>query len=115
MPILYNISFRTKKLARKFDSKGNLISEAGVSDPIKITMLPYATAMKYSGNTDFKMERYIPEPRRELKRQGSKHIATEKSFEDHAIEEMQDDIGSNVPTDIKSAAQTGDMSGAINV
>ena len=67
MTELYNVSFTTKSMIRKFDSKGRVIGQSSMDKPVTITALPHKTAMSYAIADNFKIERYLPDQGRTAK------------------------------------------------
>lgn len=123
MADLFNISFTTKKMVKKLDSKGNIISETELATPITMTMLPHSAAMSYSGCDNFEIERYVPEnagirtSRRTGVGNGTKKMDWGKV--DRGASSAQGKTGvskssGGSKTVVQRAAEIGDMAAAIN-
>lgn len=121
---LYNVSFTTKKLVGKYDAKGNLICEAGLNDPIVLTALPHSTAMSYKNCENFKIEPYQFQNNG---RSGANKVSgvgngtknvdwtkaamNGKGVKAGEIKSVKTGTGKSA---VQRAAETGDMTGAIN-
>lgn len=119
MSILYNISFTTKKLIYKYDTKGKQVGEPSeLATPIVMNMLPHSTAMSYSGCDNFTIEQYVPENRgiKTSERKGLSN-GTKKVDWAKASSGASSTGKSKAPaksTALQQAAKTGDMASAVN-
>ena len=123
MAELFTVSFTTRKLVKKFDTKGKPTGEIKIDTPVTITALPHATAMSYSGCDNFKIERYEPDTNKRFTAKGSGRDAsvgngTRKIA--HTAEGVKKGKELNVVTSgkgvskIEQAARSGDLAAAIN-
>ena len=64
MTQLYNVSFTTRTIGRKYDAKGKEVGTFQLDQPVTLSALPYATAMSYKIADNFKIEPYVPERQR---------------------------------------------------
>lgn len=113
---LYNISFSQGAIVSKYDDKGNIVTQSALQKPITIKALPYKTAMRYSGNAGFTMERFVFENQgdrsKKKNRKGIGNATQEVDFDAAAIrEEIEKEHQVDV---IHEAAKSGDMTAAIN-
>lgn len=114
MPDLYTVSFTTKKLVKMFDAKGNLTGEKQLDAPVTITALPLATALSYSKCDNYKRVSYQPDHRgvgnAEWAVPATK--SPSKSFSEN--KKSKRSIPKEAPNALTKAAETGDLSAALN-
>ncbi len=114
---LYTVRFTTRKSIRKFDAKGNVISETPMDTPVCLTALPYATAMSYSGADNFQLEDYVLESGRPARVQGVGNGTKKVDWDTKPEREKVVKAAKPKPTGLTAAQQaaiTGNMTAAIN-
>ena len=126
MPVLYDISFTTKMLISKYDSKGKVIGTSQMDKPVTMTMLPYSTAMSYKEKCDnftIKRSEFTDRPRRKSAGSGSNEwgapatkSAERDKYERKAKENKRKTKIAETPkaNGVSKAATTGDLGAAIN-
>lgn len=122
---LYNVSFTTRTLVQKFDEKGKPVAQTQLNSPITMTMLPYATAMAYSGCDGFKMEPYVFQNQSGRKSSGkttgvgngTKKVNYERVEKGVSKRELKPAVASKGTgrSKIAEAAATGNLGAALNV
>ena len=119
--MLYTVSFTTQKLIKKFDTKGNLVSETRLDTPVTITALPHATALSYSGCDNFKIEPYQMETDRRVRSHAGIGNGTRKvKYDEHAELAREKPAGSRGKsaaaglTAKQRAAVTGNLGAALD-
>lgn len=112
---LYTVTFTTKVVAAKYDAKGKLVSSHGLGKPIKLEMLPYQTAMSYSGCENFKIEKYVMQGNGKPARDNSVGNGTKRT----SMARSSDAVVRSKPVEKKPsfnhAAATGNLGAALNV
>jgi hypothetical protein len=116
---LVTISYRPGCLVTRFDHRGKPIGSYALQEPIVMTALPRVTAMRYAHLPEFKIEPYVLESQKRYEGKG-------------VVKGFRDDIGtkgtrrrthdatpSAAPATqsrsrVQTAAETGDLSAAIN-
>lgn len=115
MPQLFNISFRPKVLVNKYDEKGNLIAQERLAEPIRMTALPYATAMAYKAQNveEFTIEPYQMEApsRGRSSRPGWGGAATKKAARAEVVDKKTKKPAESAT---ERAARSGDLAAAVN-
>ena len=115
---LFDVSFTTRKMIKKFDAKNNLIAEESLSTPVTMTMLPHATAMSYSGCDNFQIRPHVLDQRRSKFGSGRNDKVgngTKKvNVRSGASSSSAPPPAKQKVDHRKEAARTGNMAGAIN-
>lgn len=116
MSQLYDVSFTTIREVNVLDHKGKIIEKKRMDRAITIGALPWATAQSYSQCDNFVCKPYEPDQGRSSSRHGWGGAATKKvDREAYARNEATPKARSVKPkSGVQSAAETGDLSAAIN-
>lgn len=118
--MLYTINFTTKKLIKKYDSKGKIVGESEMNTPITMNDLPYDTAMSYKReDNNFIMSACLPDDKRKTRSVSGVGNATRRVDREVYSRGAETTPRVSTPkTPIMSgsqrAAATGNLSGAIN-
>ncbi len=117
--MLYNVSFTTRKLIKKLDRRGKVIAEERLDTPIVLTALPHAVAMSYSKADNFVMTTYEGDTRRTAKTKDGRDNSVgngtfAKKHRDYDDAPRVKVKAAPAAVTAASAAETGDMSAALN-
>lgn len=118
---LYTVRFTTKKMVKKYDGRGRMISEEKLDNPICMTALPHKTAMQYSGCDNFEIVAYEPDKHggASLKRagigNGTRGVQWNSSSKNVGVKKGEINAAtSGGKSSVQRAAETGDMAVAVN-
>lgn len=121
---LYTVRFTTQTQIKRFDAKGKtIVSEEQINNPICMTALPYKTAMSYSGCDNFVIEEYEMEqmrvnaarPKADNAWAGTAAKKSERgTYEEPKTRTKPKITAKTAKSGVQNAAETGDMSAAIN-
>ena len=109
---LFTVRFTTRKVVTRYNAKREVVSEEEMNLPVTITGLPHTTAMAYSGNDNFTIEREIADYRNEKVK--SRPRARTYDSADLSSERTPRSRPAKTVTSVQDAARTGDMAAAIN-
>lgn len=116
MTQLYTVSFTTRAMVRKLDSKGREISTTRLDRPVTITALPHKTAMSYSLADNFKIERYVPDQGRASKFGSGRDLSVGNGTKSRSARVEPVVAAANTGRSrVSEAAATGNLGAALNV